>query len=453
MSTPPPPPLSAPRVFVRPAGGCREVAALALPLVFSLVSQTLMAALEAALLGHIGAAEQGAVGLAWAFLWPLQLGCNWSGIGVQICVAQAVGAQRQHECAHLAWQGLYINVLAWVVLGLAGLAAPMLVGLSAPSPALREPTVIYLRIVLLGSLPGLLNLTLVGFFRGLGDTRTPLLITLIVEILNAGLAVLLIFGVAGCPRLGVAGAAYASVTAAAVGTGLYLRCFRRREAQAGVRPRFWRPVDRPVCGRIVRVGWPIGAQTTLEMGAWSVFTALIARLGSVEAAAHSIAIRVIAMAYMAGYGIAVATTTLVGQYHGAHNATAARRTMRSSLCLVLALLGSLGLGCGLWRAPVVRVFTDEPTVAALAMPLMICVALFQLFDALSLSAMGVLRGVGQTRWPLIAGLVINWGLFMPGTFLVLYVGQGGLLGGWIVALGAAMLFGLVLLWRVVWRPW
>lgn len=437
----------------RPAGGCREVASLALPLVFSLLSQTLMASLESALLGHVGAVEQGAMGLAWAFLWPLHLGCNWSGVGVQICVAQAVGAQHREACRPLAWQGLYLSVLAWVVLALAGIVAPVLVPLSAPSPDLLAPTILYLRIALLGSLPGLLNLTLVGFFRGLGDVRTPLLVTLVVEILNAGLAVLLIFGLVGFPRLGVAGAASASVGAAVVGTGLYLYCFLRRGAPSGDATERWPAVHWATCRRIIRVGWPIGAQTTLEMGAWSVFTAFIARLGSIEAAAHSIALRVIALTYMTGYGIAVAATTLVGQYHGAQNAVATRRTMRSSLLLVLGLMGSLGLGLAIWRRPLVQVFTNDPAVATLAVPLMLCVALFQLCDSVSLGAMGVLRGVGQTRWPLLVGLVSNWGLFIPGAVLVLVVWPGGLLGGWIMALGATMVFGLVLLWRVLWRPW
>ncbi len=432
------------------AGGCGEVARLAVPLVFSLLSQSLMAAMEAALLGHVSAIAQGAVGLAWALLWPLQLGCNWSGIGVQICVAQAYGAQRHSACGNFACQGLYINLLAWAVLVVAGLGSASLIQLSGPDPALVPPAAQYLRIVLLGSLPGLCNLTLVGFFRGIGDSTTPLLVTLLVEGINTLLAVLLIFGLAGCPALGVAGAAYASVTAASVGTLIYLRCFLRRGQRLGFLTRAWLPFDRVTCRRIVHVSWPIGAHATLEMSAWSLFTACLARLGSVEAAAHTIALRVLALAYMAGYGIAVATTTLVGQYLGAENPTAARRSMRSSLILVLGLLGGLGLSIFVWRVPLVRLFTQDPAVGAMAVSLLVYVALFQLSDALALNAIGALRGAGHTRWPMLAVLVLNWGLFIPSVMLVLFVWHGGLLGGWRVALGTAILTGLTLLWRA-WR--
>ena len=438
---------------VRVAGGYREVVSLAFPLVLSMLSQTIMTAVESAFLGHFGTVEQGAAGLAGALLWPLLLSCNWSGIGVQICVAQSIGAQRRADSGAFTWQGMYVSLLAWLFLILAGLGAPLIVQLSAPSPALVVPTVLYLRIELLGSLPGLLNLSLVGFFRGLGDTKTPLMVTLVVELLGALLDVLFIFGVAGFPRLGIAGAALSTVSATTVGTVIYLGLFLRRGRREGflTQPRI--PFDRHACWRLVRLSWPIGAHGALDMGAWTLFTALIARLGTVEAAAHAIAIRVISLAYMAGYGISVAATTLVGRYLGAQEPAAARRSMRSSLMLTLLLMGSMGVGFFVWRQPLVALFTQDHAVALLAVHLVIFVALFQLFDSLSLSAMGVLRGAGQTRWPMLAALLVNWGLFVPSAALVMFPWQGGILGGWTVALGSAILLGLVLLWRVLRGGW
>ncbi len=438
---------------VRAAGGYREVVSLAFPLVLSMLSQTIMTAVESAFLGHFGTVEQGAAGLAGALLWPLLLSCNWSGIGVQICVAQSIGAQRRADCGAFTWQGMYVSLLAWLFLILAGLGAPLIVQLSAPSPALVVPTVLYLRIELLGSLPGLLNLSLVGFFRGLGDTKTPLMVTLVVELLGALLDVLFIFGVAGFPRLGIAGAALSTVSATTVGTVIYLGLFLRRGRREGflTQPRI--PFDRHACWRLVRLSWPIGAHGALDMGAWTLFTALIARLGTVEAAAHAIAIRVISLAYMAGYGISVAATTLVGRYLGAQEPVAARRSMRSCLMLTLLLMGSMGAGFFVWRQPLVALFTQDHAVALLAVHLVIFVALFQLFDGLSLSAMGVLRGAGQTRWPMLAALLVNWGLFVPSAALVMLPWQGGIIGGWAVGLGSAILLGLVLLWRVLRGGW
>ena len=134
-------------------------------------------------------------------------------------------------------------------------------------------------------------MTMVGFFRGIGDTRTPLVVVLMVELLSVILAVLLIFGVAGCPRLGIAGAALSTVICRTVGTVIYLGLFLRRgRREVLVQPRL--PFDRHACWYLIRVSWPIGAQGSLEMSAWTLFTAFIARLGTADAAAHAIAMRV-----------------------------------------------------------------------------------------------------------------------------------------------------------------
>jgi len=189
------------------------------------------------------------------------------------------------------------------------------------------------------------------------------------------------------------------------------------------------------------------------MGAWTLFTALIARLGAAEAAAHTIAIRVTSLSYMAGYGLCVAVTTLVGQYLGAQNRAAARRSMMSCLVLVIGLMGSLGIGFFIGRYPLVHLFTHDEAVVALGVRVLLCVALLQVFDGINLIAMGVLRGAGQTRWPMLVGLLLNWGVFVPSAALAIFAWPGGLMGGWIAALGPVVLLGLVMLYRVLRGAW
>jgi MATE family multidrug resistance protein len=189
------------------------------------------------------------------------------------------------------------------------------------------------------------------------------------------------------------------------------------------------------------------------MSAWTLFTAFIARLGEVEAAAHAIAMRVTSLSYMAGYGLCVAATTLVGQYLGAQDRAAARRSMVSCLVLVVALMGSLGLGFFCGRYPLVGLFTHDPAVMALGVRVLLCVALLQVFDGVNLIAMGVLRGAGHTRWPMLVGLLLNWGLFVPGAALAIFVWPGGLVAGWTAALGTIVVLGLMMLLRVLRGAW
>jgi putative MATE family efflux protein len=415
-----------------------------------MLTQTLTSALESAFLGRFGTVEQGAAGLGGALLWPILIACNCSGMGVQICVAQAMGAQRRLDCGAITWQGVYITGLAWLPMFILGLYALPLVRLMAPSPELLEPTALYLRIELLGGLPALLNMTMVGFFRGIGDTRTPLVVVLVVELLVVILDVLLIFGVAGCPRLGIAGAALATVIARTVGTVLYLGLFLRRGRREGFLAQWRLPFDRHLCWHLVGVSWPIGAEGALELGAWTLFTAFIARLGTVHAAAHAIAMRVTSLSYMAGYGLCVSATTLVGQYLGAHNRAAARRSMVSCLVLVLGLMGSLGLGFFVGRYPLVHIFTHDEAVIALGVRVLLWVALLQVFDGINLIAVGVLRGAGNTRWPMLVGLLLNWGIFVPSAALAIFVWPGGIVAGWAVSTVTVVVLAFLMLLRV-WR--
>jgi len=334
-----------------------------------------------------------------------------------------------------------------------GLYTLPLVQLIAPSPELIEPTALYLRIELLGGLPALLNMTMIGFFRGIGDTRTPLVVVLVVEILNVILDVLLIFGVAGCLRLGLAGAALSTVICRTVGTVIYLGLFLHRGRREGFLVQLRLPFDRDACRRLMRVSWPIGAEGALEMGAWTLFTAFIARLGTVEAATHAIAMRVTSLSYMAGYGLCVAATTLVGHYLGAHNRAAARRSMRSCLVLVVGLMGSLGFGFFVGRYPLIRLFTHDEAVIALGVRVLLWVALLQIFDGSNLIAIGVLRGAGNTRWPMLVGLLLNWGIFVPSAVLALFVWPGGIVAGWAAAVGTVVVLALIMLLRVLRGAW
>jgi len=156
---------------------------------------------------------------------------------------------------------------------------------------------------------------------------------------------------------------------------------------------------------------------------------------------------------MAGYGVCVGATTLVGQYLGAQNRAAARRSLVSCLVLVIGLMGSLGLGFFFGRYPLVRLFTHDEAVVALGVRVLLCVALLQVFDGINLIAIGVLRGAGHTRWPMLVGLLLNWGVFVPGAALAIFVWPGGIMGGWAAALGTVVVLGLVMLRRVLRGAW
>lgn len=431
----------------------REVVSLALPVVLSMLSHTLMTSVDIALLGHFGTVEQGAAGLAQAFLWVFIVTCNCCGTGVNIFVAQYWGAQRYLACGQITWQGLYLGLLAWLPMLAGGFWADTLVRLNAPDPELAAPAALYARIRLLGGLPILLNFVLIGFFRGIGDVRTPLVVTFAAQLLNGLLDVVLIFGLAGFPRLGIAGSAIATVSTTGMTTLIYLGLFWQRGLRQGLLRRAWVPCDPGACRRLINVSWPVGVQGAFELGAWTLFTTMVARLGSAAMAAHAIATQIMALSYLTGYGISVAAATLVGQYLGAKQPAVARQSMLASLFIIVIYMGTLGVGFYLWRHPLIGIFTGVSAVSRIAADLLIFVGLFQVFDGISLVATGVLRGAGETRWPLGVGLLLNWGMFVPLAVMVMFWFDGGVAGGWAAALCYVVMLAVVMLVRVLAGGW
>jgi putative MATE family efflux protein len=409
--------------------------------------------IDAAFLGRLGTAEQGAAGLAEPFLWTLLMLCGGVSTGVNIFVAQDYGAQSRGRCGLITWQGLYVNLLTWLLFLGGGLAARACIQLGQPSPDLLEPAVTYLRIRLLGALPLLMNFTLQGFFRGIGDTQTPLRVTILVNALNVLLDYLLIFGHAGLPRLGIAGAAVAAVLSTSVGSVLYIWLFLRCGTRQGLLTKAWAPFDRYACWHLIQVSWPTGLQAALEMSAWTLFTILVARLGAPEAAAHYITTNVALLSYMPGYGVSVAATTLVGQSLGAADRAAAWRSARACLVLVTLLMGTIGAGFFFWRHALVQFFTADPVVQQLGARLLIFAAICQIFDGWSLVAAGVLRGAGETRWPMLAGVILGWGFFVPLAYLTMFPLHGGVIGGWVVGMTYIILLGLTMSARLAQGQW
>jgi putative MATE family efflux protein len=264
---------------------------------------------------------------------------------------------------------------------------------------------------------------------------------------------LLIFGYGGFPRLEIAGAAVAAVVAASVGSCLYVWLFLRRALQQGFLGQALVPFDRQECRGLLRLSGPVGCQGALETGTWLLFATLVGRLGSAEMAAHHIATNVLTLSYMASYGVAVAATTLVGQYLGAGDHAAARRSVRSCLVLVSVLTGVMGVSFLLWRCELVWVFNHDPAVVRLSVQLLVCIALFQGFDGLALVAAGVLRGAGDTRWPMLASLVFGWGVFIPLAYLSIFPLRGGVVGGWRAAMLHILLLSVTMTARLARGQW
>lgn len=428
-------------------GRLREVFELAYPVVLTQISATAMGVVDSAMVGRLGPTQLAAVGFGGIWMWTFFTLFFGTASGVQTFVSQADGAGRRSECGAWAWQGAYaVLPPTLLAVGIVALVIEPVIALLGPSASLQEHAVSYIT----GRLPGEVGLAavmvLTSFFRGFGDTRTPLYVTLAANAVNVVLDYGLIFGELGMPEWGVRGAGTATAIGQWFSAGALFWAFRRQTLQERFRTRAVVP-DLAAMRRFLRTGAPIGGQWCLGMTSFAMFTTLVARMGDSPMAASQAFIMLLSLSFMQAIGISVAASTLVGRYVGAGDPEAARRSFRSSLCMGAILATSVGVLFVALPGPLLRIFTDDPTVVKLGVPLLAIGALFQFFDAGGIIAEGALRGAGDTRWPFAVHTLLGWGFFLPCAYLLGIVFDGGLTGAWLGGTLYAVLLSSVLIWR------
>jgi len=442
-----------PSLAPRRAGDVREVTLLAVPVLVQMISETLMQVASSAMVGRLGPAELGAVGLGGIWLWTLLCPFVGAASGVSVFVSRAHGAGDPRECGSWVWQALGALVPV-AVLWTAAVAAllPLLLAWVDPSPALADRTLAYA----FGRLPGFpavaVGAVITSFFRGVGNTRVPMIAAIATVLLQAVLAFALIFGRLGLPACGVMGAGIAFAIAeyayAAILLGFLLA--GRTRAEFATRPRV--PDLRRV-RRFLRTSAPIGGQWLLDMLSFALFSSIVARMGDAEMAASQAMIQLLSLSFMQAIAISASAGTLVGRYLGAGDVDGAARSYASAMKLAMGLaafVAALFIG-----APelLMRVFSDDAHVLALARPLLVLGALFQIVDAIGIVAGGSLRGSGDTRWPFLVHATLAWAARLPFVWLFAVRLEGGVVGAWIGELAYIALLGLALVLRFRGGKW
>ena len=425
----------------------REVSAtarLAVPIVGAQLAQMSMSFVDVVMVGRLGTSALAAAVLGSTTFFTLALICIGVIMAVNPTVAQAIGAGDEAEASLAARQGLWLAALLGapltVALGWAeeGLLA---VGQQPETAALAGD---YLRAIRWGMIPNLAFAALRGFYEGTGRARPVLIATLIGVGVNVFANDLLMYGRWGLPALGLEGTGWSSsivmlTLAASLALGTrFSPALRRFRVLADLR----RP-DPAMLRTLVVLGVPIGATLGLEAGLFTVGTLLVGLFGETALAAHQIALNAASFTFMVPLGIGMASTVRVGQSIGAGDLQGARRAG-----FVAMVLGTAFMACAavfLWLRPewIISIYAGmdpDPEMARLAATLLGIAAVFQLVDGVQATASGALRGLKDTRVPMLIGAVSYWGVGM-GTGATLAFGAGwgsrGLWWGLTAGLAAA----------------
>jgi MATE family multidrug resistance protein len=434
-------------------GGLQQVVTLAYPVMLTQLSETLMGVVDSAMVGRLGATELASVGFASIWLWTLFALFYGTGIGVQTFVAQADGAKNPGACGAWVWQGFYAVIpAATIAAALIGwFAVPALRALG-PSPELQAVAADYVHTRVFGDLGYVAMMVFASFFHGVGNTRTPLFVTLFANAINIILDYALIFGKLGLPEMGVAGAGVATSIALWTSAIVLFILFQRRSIAERYETRRVKP-DAAQIRRFLRTSAPIGGHWLFGLLSFAVFTTIVSHMGDQTMAASQAFLMLLSLSFMQAEGIATASATLVGRFVGGDAVENAVRAFHTALKLGLGTALIVAALFLLFPVPLLRIFTDDPDIVNLGRPLLVLGASFQMLHAAAIISAGSLRGAGDTRWAFVAETVLGWGVLIPGAYLLGVVFEGGLMGAWRGAWIHVSLLATVLLWRFHSRGW
>jgi MATE family multidrug resistance protein len=420
---------------------------LAVPVVVVQVGLMLMGVVDTMMVGRISPAALASVALGSLYYASVTTFAAGTLLALDPIVSQGVGAGDQDAIAHGVQRGVLLAVLLSVPTSLALLpAAALLRALGQPEEVI--PAAARYVAWSLPSVPAYLAFVVLRqSLQAMAHTRAIVLTIVGANLLNLGLDWALIFGHLGLPALGTDGSAIATTVSRWAMT-LFLLAAAWRPLLVALRPWRARSAQPAALWRLARVGLPIGLQQFLEYGAFGAIGLLMGRLGTVAMAAHQATINLASLTFMVPLGVGAAAAVRVGHAVGAGDAVAARRAARAALVWGVGfMLVSAGV---LLLAPraLARLYTPDATVVALTATLIPLAGLFQVFDGLHVVSLGVLRGVGDTRRPMLINIVGFWLIGLPvGAWLGIRRGMGpaGLWLGLVVGLAAV---GLVLGARV-----
>lgn len=385
-------------------GGYRHVLRIALPLILSHASATVMMFVDRIFLARYGGDAMAGASFAGIAAWTVISFFMGAATYSGTFVAQYYGAGRSERISVAVWHAIYFALFSGVILLVISGFSPQIMDFAGHAPGPRGEEVIYFRIFLAGGGLMILNGSMAGFFGGIGKTYYNMAIFVPCNGLNVILNYGLIFGCWGLPRWGTKGAAVASVISAGTATLaiIVILYFGKTGRQYSIlrRPSFERDLFR----RLLRFGIPNGLQWTVDMLGWTVFMMLVCRIGSAEQQAVSIAFSINHLAFLPMIGFGIATSILVGQFLGAGDVKLAEKATLTSFMMTLGYMVTVAFFFAFVPGPLVSLFRPGevgeswPAVHTLAVVFMRFVAVYCVFDAVNIIYSGALKGAGDTTF-------------------------------------------------------
>ena len=424
----------------------KETLFLAVPIVLAQLAQISMGFVDTVMVGRLGSEELAGVALGNSVFFFFVILCMGVILAVGPMVSQAFGAGEEAPIERSVRQGLWLGfmmtlpafVLLWNM-------EPILL-LLGQEDATAARAAAYLRAILWGFLPLLWFVALRSFAEGLSRPLPVTIITFFGVALNISANYVLMYGKLGFPALGIVGTGWAS-------TIVYWFLFLALTLYIHILPFFrgyhiFAHIGKPdweYFRELFRIGWPIGVSLGIESGLFTTTALLVGLFGSFTLAAHQVALQSAGFTFMVPLGVSIAASIRVGHAVGRNDASGVR--WAGWVGILIAAVFMLGTATVFWTVPksVVSLYLDLSSpdnieVVPIAVSLLVIAAIFQLFDGVQVAAAGALRGLKDTRKPMLIGLISYWMIGLTsGLILSFIVGMEaqGLWWGLVLGLGSA----------------
>jgi MATE family multidrug resistance protein len=383
----------------------RENLRLAGPIALGQLGMMAMGIVDTALVGRVSENELAGVALGNNLVFALAMPAMGVFLAIEPIASQALGAgdRKQAHASFRAGVALAAALsLPVAILAVASLALLPLLKVDAQAiPGAHR----YVLSRLPSLLPYFVFLAAKTYQQAAQRPRAAVEAVIVANVVHAAVGYVAVFGKFGLPALGGVGAGVATSASSLLMMTWVLVRGRQKETERGS--------ARAIAPKLLRIGIPIGLQLAAEVGIFSLVALLMGRLGGRAIAAHQIAIGLASVSFMGALGIAQATSVRVGTFSGGGDRPGAERAGWIGIALGVSVMGISAIVFGTMPRLLARAFTDKEEVVAAAAALIQIAAFFQLADGAQVVSAGALRGAADTRFPLVANVLVHWGVGLP----------------------------------------
>lgn len=432
-------------------GEVRSMMKLAGPVVMAEIGWFAMGLVDTIMVGPLGPAAIGAVGTGSILFMTLMVFGFGTLLALDTFVSQNFGAGRIDECHRWLFAGLQLAVLLAVLLMIASVAGLALLPAFGFHPEVLVELEAYARPLMWSAPPLLAYVVFRRYLQAMNVVRPVMYALIAANLMNLVSNWALIYGHMGFPAMGIRGAAYTTVASRVVlaGSLFLVILYNERDRPSGLHdvPFQWE-ADR--VGRLFRMGWPAAMQITLEVGVFAAASALAARISPTAAAANQVVLNIAGLIFMIPYGLGSAAAVRVGQAIGRRDPDGMRRAGWTALALGSVVMTGSAVLFFVIPGTLIRVYSSDPGVIELGIVLLFICSVFQLFDGLQTVATGALRGLGDTRTPMVFNLVGHWLIGLPIGYVLCFNRNWGVAGLWTGLSAGLILIGasLLMTWNV-----